>query len=44
MTIPVRLRRGIAWMVAGLACGAVFLAYLNPTLIVELGNRLWACF
>jgi len=35
----------LAWMAAAaLACAAVFLSYLRPTLIVELGNRLWSCF
>lgn len=28
---------------AGL-CGVVFVSYLQPALIVDLGNRLWACF
>ncbi len=37
-------RRGVAWGAAAVACAAVFMSYLNPTLIVELGNRLWACF
>jgi hypothetical protein len=39
-----RLRRLLAWTTAALACTAVVLAYLNPALIVDLGNRLWACF
>jgi hypothetical protein len=27
-----------------LALAAVFLAYLNPHLAVDLANRVWACF
>jgi hypothetical protein len=26
------------------AVGLVFAAYLQPALIVDLGNRLWSCF
>lgn len=37
-------RRWLGWGGAALACAAVFAAYLDPTLVVELGNRLWACF
>lgn len=37
-------RRRLAWAGAAIACAVVFAAYLSPTLIVELGNRLWACF
>ncbi len=39
-----RLRRLTAWAAAGLALGAVFLAYLNPHTVVDLANRVWACF
>ena len=43
-----RLRR----LAAGLAIGStvaaalagVFAAYLNPHLVVDLANRVWACF
>ena len=27
-----------------LALAAVFMAYLNPHRVVELANRVWACF
>jgi hypothetical protein len=29
---------------AALALGAVFLAYLDPHLAVDLANRVWSCF
>lgn len=32
------------WFVAGLVLAAVFMAYLNPHLAVDLATRLWACF
>jgi len=38
------LRRAQAFAAALLACALVFFSYLQPALIVELGNRLWACF
>lgn len=28
----------------GLALALVFLAYLNPHLVVDLANQVWACF
>jgi hypothetical protein len=35
----------IVWGVAAaLALGGVFLAYTSPHLIVDLANRIWACF
>jgi hypothetical protein len=38
-------RRRIAWWSAALAAlAAVFAAYLNPHLMVDLANRVWACF
>jgi hypothetical protein len=36
-----------AWLIRGLALAAlatVFAAYLNPHLVFELSNQLWACF
>jgi hypothetical protein len=36
--------RAVAAVAAGLALGAVFLAYLNPHLARDLANRFWACF
>jgi len=32
------------WGAALLALAAVFAAYLNPHLAVELANQAWACF
>lgn len=39
-----RVRRWLPWVLAGAALVAVFLAYLSPHLMVDLANRLWACF
>lgn len=39
-----RSRRLLAWAGAAAALGAVFMAYLQPTLMVELANQLWSCF
>jgi hypothetical protein len=33
-----------AWAAALLARAAVFAAYLNPHLVVDLAGRVWACF
>lgn len=38
------LRRGLAWGLLALALGATFMAYLNPHLMVDLANQVWACF
>ncbi len=44
-TLPTpRWRRALLWAAATLALSATFLAYLNPTLMVDLANRVWACF
>jgi hypothetical protein len=40
----VTLRNALFTGVALAALGAVFLAYLNPHLAVDLANRVWACF
>lgn len=37
------LRLG-AYATAALVLAAVFAAYLSPHLIVDLANRVWACF
>lgn len=42
-----RARRGwqaLGLGVAGLALLAVFTAYLDPHLMADLANRVWACF
>jgi hypothetical protein len=40
---PHWVRAGV-WGAALLALTAVFAAYLNPHLAVELANQLWSCF
>ncbi len=37
-------RRWLAWSAVAAALLAVFMAYLNPHRVVDLANRLWACF
>lgn len=40
-----RRRTHIAWgVLALLVLGGVFMAYMSPHLMVELANRIWACF
>jgi hypothetical protein len=39
-----KLRRSLAWTLAALVLGAVFMAYLRPDLIVTLANQIWNCF
>jgi hypothetical protein len=41
---PRKLGRLLAWLLAGLALGLIFLAYLSPHMAVDLANRLWSCF
>jgi hypothetical protein len=51
MTTPTRRGRIIGtitrlapWVAAAAALAGVFSAYLNPHLVVDLANRVWACF
>ena len=37
-------RKATAGLLAAVALTAVFAAYLNPHLVVDLANRVWACF
>lgn len=37
-------RRLLAWAAALAVLGAVFGAYLQPTLMLELANQVWSCF
>ena len=34
----------LAWLAAGAVLALVFAAYLSPHLVVDLANRVWACF
>lgn len=36
--------RLLLWAAAAAALAAVALAYLDPHLMVDLANRVWACF
>jgi hypothetical protein len=37
-------QRLVGWAAALVVLAAVFLAYLNPHTVVDLANRVWACF
>ena len=37
-------QRWLATLLAAAVLAAVFLAYLAPEMVVDLGNRLWSCF
>lgn len=37
-------RRLLVWSAAVAALAAVFASYLQPHLVVDLANRVWACF
>jgi hypothetical protein len=39
-----KLRRALGWAAAAAALAAVFVAYLSPHTMVDLANRVWACF
>ena len=41
---PPLARRLLLWAAAAAALAGVFAAYLNPHLVVDLANRVWACF
>jgi hypothetical protein len=43
-TPPRRGLRALAFGASGCALAAVFLAYLDPDLMLELANQVWACF
>ena len=38
------LRRLAVWGVVAAVLAAVFAAYQNPHLVVDLATRVWACF
>lgn len=37
-------KRLLIWATCAVALGTVFLAYLQPDLMVDLANRVWSCF
>jgi hypothetical protein len=39
-----RLIRPLAWAGAAVLLAVVFMAYLDPHTVVDLANRVWACF
>lgn len=39
-----RVRRGLGWAAAAAALAAVFMAYLQPTLVRDLADQIWSCF
>lgn len=41
---PARWRRPVGWALAAIILAIVFLSYLQPEMMVDLGNRLAACF
>ena len=38
------VRHVLWWAGVAAALAAVFVAYLNPHTVVDLANRVWACF
>jgi hypothetical protein len=36
--------RLLLWAAIGMALAAVFAAYLQPSMVVDLANRFWSCF
>jgi hypothetical protein len=38
------IARALAWAAAALALAAVFLAYLQPDMMVSVANFVWSCF
>ena len=39
-----RPKRLLAWAAAALALALVFLAYLQPSMVLSVANQLWSCF
>ena len=39
-----RWQRPVLWLAVAVVLGAVFAAYLNPDLAVDLATRVWSCF
>jgi hypothetical protein len=36
--------RSLRWLAVAAVLALVFAAYLSPHLVVDLANRVWACF
>jgi hypothetical protein len=41
--MPLRTRSALAWAGVAAALAAVFAAYLNPHLVLDLATRVWSC-
>lgn len=41
---PALAWRLLAWILALLALAAVFVAYLDPSMAMQLAQQLWSCF
>jgi hypothetical protein len=39
-----RLPRLLAWAIAAAVLTVIYLAYLDPHVIVDLATRFWSCF
>ena len=42
--LPMTWRQALLWLVLAAVLAAVFMAYLSPHRVVDLANRVWACF
>jgi hypothetical protein len=42
--LPAKIRPALRWVLILLVLGLVFLAYLQPALMVQLSEQIWACF
>lgn len=44
MSLRPTTQRLLIWCAVLAVLAAVFVSYLNPHLVVDLANRVWACF
>ena len=42
--LSTKIKPALRWALILLILGLVFLAYLQPALMVQLSEQLWACF
>ncbi|WP_271009702.1 hypothetical protein [Paucibacter sp. B51] len=42
--LSAKIKPALRWALILLVLGLVFLAYLQPALMVQLSEQLWACF